>query len=131
MKLTEETAGICGLFCGTCPMFPEYCGGCKSDRVHPYCNPCRHGFTDCAREHDVTRCWECSAFPCDRLQAFSKEHIENGKCHHENIIRDLQTMKEIGVQGWVDMQTKSHVCPNCGNMKIWYEDECSRCPKAE
>ena len=127
MSLSNETAGICGLFCGTCQMFPEYCDGCLSDRVFSYCVQCRHGFRDCAKEHQVTWCWECTAFPCERLEGFSKEHIVNGICHHEHVIEDLQYMKEHGVEAWVQMQEQTHRCSTCGTLMHWFEPNCQKC----
>ena len=127
MKLTPVTAGICGLFCGTCPHFIKDCDGCLSDRVVEDCVNCKRGFRDCAKEHNVTRCNECKEFPCKRLDDFSKIHIVNGKHHHEHIFEDLNKMNEIGVQAWVDMQTEKNTCPKCGQLEIWYEDCCSNC----
>ena len=127
MSLSNETAGICGLFCGTCQMFPEHCDGCLSDRVFSYCVQCRHGFRDCAKEHQVTWCWECTAFPCERLEGFSKEHIVNGICHHEHVIEDLQYMKEHGVEAWVQMQEQTNRCSACGTLMHWFEPNCQKC----
>ena len=117
----EKCAGICGLFCGTCPSYPEDCHGCLSDKVRPGCEECIPGFRACSREHGVTRCYECGAFPCGRIHEFSKQHIVNGICHHENIIRDLKEMDRIGVENWVKDQTAQHICPQCGELMWWCE----------
>ena len=117
----EKTAGICGLFCGTCPSYPQDCHGCLSDKVRAGCEECSPGFRDCSREHGVTRCFDCTEFPCDRLRWFSKQHIVNGICHHENILRDLEEMKHRGVESWVESQTARHTCPQCGELMHWCE----------
>lgn len=125
MKLTPCVAGICGLFCGTCPSFAEgKCSGCLSDHVAPHCVACVNGFRTCAAEQGVTRCFECAQFPCERLEAFSKIHIVNGICHHTHVIDDLNAMRQIGVQAWVDKQTQAHTCPECGRLILWHEREC-------
>ena len=129
MKLSNETVGICGLFCGTCQAFPQYCDGCLSDRVAAPCVQCSHGFRDCAKEHQVTWCWECADFPCERLKQFSKEHIVNGICHHEHIIEDLNFMKTHGVENWVDKQVQAHTCQQCGSLIVWFEQECPNCKR--
>lgn len=118
----ESTAGICGLFCGTCPYYPNDCHGCLSDKVRGDCVICVHGFRACADAHAVQRCFECPDFPCQRLEDFSKIHIVNGICHHENVIRDLTEMRETGVKSWVEKQTGLHTCQACGQLKVWYED---------
>ena len=117
----EKAVGICGLFCGTCPSYPEDCYGCLSEKVRSGCEACTPGFRDCAQAHGVRYCFQCEAFPCDRLQWFSKQHIVNGICHHENIIRDLEQMKRDGVRAWVQEQTRCHTCPRCGELMYWCE----------
>ena len=117
----ENTAAICGLFCGTCPDYPENCHGCLSDKLRGDCVACTPGFRTCAKEHGVKRCFACSRFPCERLVAFSKVHIVNGICHHENIITDLRQMKQTGVENWVAAQTARHTCPQCGELMWWCE----------
>lgn len=127
MKPGNETAAICGLFCGTCPHYPAECNGCLSDTVAADCQSCASGFRDCAREHGVVRCHECAAFPCALLKNFSTRHIVNGICHHAQVIDDLQRMREIGVDAWVAQQTQAHTCARCGRLIPWYESACPAC----
>ena len=126
-EYSTDLAGICGLFCGTCPSFPEKCEGCLSDRLAEHCVNCRFGFRVCAKEKGVTRCFECSDFPCDRLKSFIPVHVENDIVHHENIITDLRLMREIGVQNWVNQQVKDHTCPRCGKMIYWKDANTHNC----
>lgn len=123
----EQAAGICGLFCGTCQAYPEYCHGCLSDLVAAPCKVCSHGFRDCAREHQVTHCYMCAEFPCPRLEQFSHEHYQNGICHHEHVIEDGRDMREMGVKAWVARETAEHTCPLCGELIVWFEPECPHC----
>ena len=125
--LSTDTAGICGLFCGTCAFFGTECDGCLSDRVAPFCADCRHGFRTCSAAHGITRCHECGEFPCARLEEFSKIHIEHGVCHHTHVIDDLRFMRERGVEAWVEKQTQEHTCPKCGKLIIWYAQKCPDC----
>ena len=131
MKIANTAVGICGLFCGTYRAFPQECGGCLSDRVIGPCIECRHGFRKCAKEHDVTWCWECVNFPCKLLDKFSREHIVNGICHHEHVIEDLQFMKKYSVEKWIEQQVKLHSCPNCGSLIVWYDKECHNCANSK
>ena len=124
---STDLAGICGLFCGTCPAFPKECGGCLSDRVAEKCADCRHGFRKCAKEKGVTRCWECGDFPCRRLSDFIPVHVENSIVHHKNIIADLLLMKEIGVQNWINKQVAENTCSNCGELIYWHEADIHKC----
>lgn len=129
MKPGNETAAICGLFCGTCPSYPNECEGCLSSKVAADCQSCGNGFRECAARHEITRCCECGEFPCERLESFSKKHIVNGICHHEHVIESLQSMKEKGVPAWVEEQIKTHTCKNCKNLIPWFEIICPVCGK--
>lgn len=123
----EKTAAICGLFCGICPFYPEQCHGCLSDKLTAHCVTCPNGFRDCAAEHGVIRCYECEGFPCGRLQEFSRHHIENGICHHAEVIPDLQRMKRDGVATWVEEKTREYTCPRCGELIYWMEKNSHQC----
>lgn len=127
MKPGNETAAICGLFCGTCPYYPNKCEGCLSTKVASGCDTCENGFRDCAKLHKITRCHECGEFPCKRLEQFSTKHIVNGIYHHACVIDDLQKIQEIGIDAWVTEQTQTHTCPTCGNIIPWYEQDCPQC----
>ena len=124
----REVVGICGLFCETCPVYASgNCQGCLSEHVAEACVVCRHGFRDCAREHNVTWCCECGDFPCDRLRVFKDAHYENGISHHEHILEYVSRQREIGIENWAAEQEELNACPDCGTMIIWYEDRCRGC----
>lgn len=127
MTLHNDTAAICGLFCGICPSYPNSCEGCLSSHVAESCASCGNGFRTCVAEHGVTRCFECKEFPCARLEDFSHNHIENGICHHEHVIEDLSRMKEIGVTEWVEEQVEAHSCKECNELIPWSEHSCTKC----
>ena len=89
----SKMVGICGLYCGTCPCYLAdkkhdekylermsrergysveeiHCHGCLSDKVAVHCKDCSHGFRKCASEKQVTWCFQCDDFPCQRLKDF-------------------------------------------------------------
>lgn len=124
----EQCASICGLFCGACPAYPDQCHGCFSDFVRDGCKNCAtHGFLDCAAAHHVTRCFECSDFPCEKLKEFSRTPIINGICNHADVIPDSIRMKEVGVSQWVKEKIKEHQCPQCGELITWFDRKTHTC----
>lgn len=124
----EECASICGLFCGACPEYPDGCHGCFSDFVREPCKNCnKHGFLECAVSHNVTRCYECKEFPCDKLKEFSTKPVINGICNHANVIPDLQQMKKVGVSQWIEKKIEEHKCHKCGELRNWYEKDTHNC----
>ena len=146
----EKVVGICGLYCGACPIYlasrendkeelrkisesrgipleEVYCDGCLSNRLFEACINCRHGFRRCAAEKKITWCFECPDFPCQRLELFKDIHIVNGISHHESVIKDLRYMKEWGIKRFVKEQEQKTRCPQCGKRLYWYLKECPMC----
>jgi len=145
-----ELAGICGIYCGTCPSYlaplqgdrdrlekmardqgrpieEVVCRGCLSDQVAVRCQDCAHGFRACASEQGVTWCFECGEFPCDRLEAFIPVHVVNGVIHHERILEHLEFMREHGVEAWVDREDEAGRCPECREPVYWSALTCPHC----
>jgi hypothetical protein len=146
----RNLVGICGIYCGTCPHYvaPRIqdeaylketsretgnsaeeirCDGCLSERVYRDCIDCRHGFRRCAREKNVTWCFQCADFPCRRLRDFLDIHVVNGVSHHAGLIEELQTMKDQGIDAWIEKQEEAGRCGECGKRLYWYELQCSSC----
>lgn len=145
-----NVVGICGLYCGTCPIYlahrkndidqlrkiseetgvpveKVYCDGCLSANVFSRCEDCRHGFRQCATENKVTWCFECPNFPCKRLSDFRDVHVVDGISHHAHVIDDLQSIKEHGIKKWLERQAREAVCPECGASLYWFSRKCSNC----
>lgn len=120
----DHTAGICGIFCGTCPMYPTQCEGCLSDNVAAPCRVCPNNFRTCASDHGATRCFECAEFPCARLEDFRDSHWENGISHHVDVISHLKRMKADGVSVWVAEETAKARCPHCESLTPWNKHQC-------
>jgi hypothetical protein len=149
-KNISDLVGICGLYCGNCPFYLAYrkkdttqlekiskesgipvekirCDGCLSRKPSIHCITCKLGFRECAADHKVTWCFQCSDFPCKRLEDFLNIHIVNGKSHHAKVIENLEFMKDHGIEKWVELQKRSSSCMDCGNQLYWFESKCSKC----
>lgn len=143
-------AGICGIYCGTCPSYlaprtgdyeqvqavaqrhglrPDevICDGCLSSRVMKPCRECWHGFRSCAAVHHVTWCFQCAEFPCKRLAGFRDVHVKNGISHHEHVVEHLESMKAHGLSAWLDSQAEQACCTACGTISYWYSHNCVSC----
>jgi len=56
--------GVCGLVCEYCPLFTsKKCPGCRPNEFCP--------LPACAKEKNVSLCFECNEFPCEK-------HYESG-----------------------------------------------------
>lgn len=136
----RELAGICGLYCGACPVYRAYkdkdstllrklaavgnipvekiaCDGCLSPSYRLYLPPDSRdcNFRRCAKKHKVTWCFECTEFPCKMINDFSRD----GRAHHTAVIENLKEMKSLGVDKWLKIQEKRWLCPHCGKKLHW------------
>ena len=68
-KRNNQLLSLCGLNCGLCPMHIDgYCPGCGGGAGNQSCRIAR-----CSLEHDnLTYCYECSSYPCDKYMKFAK-----------------------------------------------------------
>jgi len=134
----------CGLYCGACPILaanergdeewikkaaemkkckPEElrCLGCKTEVTAVFCTDCK--MRPCAREKGLEFCFECDEFPCSTLMAFRKD----ASPHHSIVIKNLEAIREKGVEEWLKDERSRWSCPGCGKRFTWYGEVCSEC----
>lgn len=131
----------CGIYCGACDTLaanengklwklardwnrsPEdlRCHGCKSDVRSIYCANC--AMRACAVEKDVEFCFECGEYPCEKLASFRADECP----HHTVVIENLETIRNVGVDMWLEAQAERWKCPSCGTRFTWYDKRCKQC----
>lgn len=140
--MASELIAYCGLYCGACsfrvafeendrehitqmPAYYdrlkneplEFCPGC---RLENKCGEC--DIRDCAISKGIEHCGQCKDFPCDILARFNSD----GKPHHEESINNLNLIKEIGEEAWLELMRGKWTC-KCGSKYSWYYKECLKC----
>jgi hypothetical protein len=141
--MSDETlVGVCGLYCGTCPIYRMYkdedterleraaretfhckpeeivCEGCHGPIECLWSPECR--IRTCALERGLGSCCECSDLPCDELSAFSADR-------RDIPIANLRRVAEIGLEAWVAEQDARWRCPACGKPVDIYSETCRAC----
>ncbi len=119
MKKAKELTAPCGIDCFNCQV---YAGNiteetkavmAKQLRLDPAkvpCNGCRQqkgcrlhwnscDTLDCVRAKGVEFCFECTEFPCPRLQPASDGA---GKYPHNMKVYNLCRIKSVGVEKWAE-----------------------------
>lgn len=138
--------GACGLYCGACyhyrASFYESerlqreaarrgrdpvgftCQGCRSDKlyIHVGCVQCE--IRACVDGREIAHCGICVEFPCERIKAFQSD----GRVHHQDVLTQLERLREIGPDRWLAGQARRWEC-ECGEPYSWYEETCSQCGK--
>ncbi len=147
----EYLVSVCGTYCGACPMyinnqlddkqkvkkmFESYagrpmnmnletlvCDGCLSDgQIAFHCQNCEMRL--CAKDKpDVTRCSDCSDFPCSRMTDFSND----GKLHHAELLDNLRNLQKMGIKDWTKNEKERWTCPECSHPLSWYDAVCTDC----
>ncbi len=145
--MAHELLGVCGLYCGSCyhyqalsyaperlsaeaarrgrPVEGFTCRGCRSDQpyIHAHCAHC--ALRACADGRGIAHCGLCAEFPCERLRAFQSD----GRVHHRDIFRELETLREQGAEVWLAAQAQRWQCA-CGEPFSWYDETCHHCGAA-
>ena len=128
MSSEEWVISVCGLNCAKCDIYQashgneilrdeiiEWFKKERNETVKPdqiKCAGCRgpidrHWSPDCkmmlcARDRGLQFCFECEDFPCTYVNEFRSDGIS----HHERTIENLEKMKEIGIEAWIEEQKR-------------------------
>ncbi len=139
MKFRLDT--FCGLYCGACDVLqanvsgtvetlaqawgtqPEQlrCRGCKSEVNAVYCVDC--SIRGCSQRRGVEYCFQCSDYPCTHLEDFRSDEC----AHHSVVLRNLDEMRRLGPDRWLEEQRLRWSCPHCGVAFTWYDKTCGGC----
>jgi hypothetical protein len=83
------------------------CGGCRSPLNIHWSPDCE--LLSCAKQKGYQYCFECTHFPCEKLQKFSSD----GRAHHKRTVENMRRMKEIGLEAWIAQQNQKGLCVFC------------------
>ena len=135
--MNNENVGYCGLYCGGCKIYqstisgkpeidennkPIYCDGCASSRLTGWCSTCK--IKECNQKKGIRFCIECNLNPCEMLIAFMND---SKYPYHQEIQKDMKSIKELGVIKWIKIKDKQYHCKKCNNLINWFETKCSQC----
>jgi hypothetical protein len=98
-----------------------YCEGCQSDIRTIHCRSC--AIRECAFSKGLTHCSQCGDFPCKRLVEFNQDAYP----HHHEVLKNIERIREIGIDAWLEEQRARWHCPDCGSASCWYADTCPDC----
>lgn len=127
----------CGLYCGAClcnivkdegtivevaarlnrSVEQLICTDCKTAK-HQDCS-----FVLCCTAKQLNNCSECPEMPCEEITRFANDGIK----HHALIIGNLQSIREIGLEAWIEKQKQQYTCQTCGARLSWQATSCDKC----
>lgn len=134
MKMPEQidTALLapCGMNCIVCykmvgiRQYAKTCAGClKGDSGKPeHCRKCK--IKACAQDKNLTRCFECSGFPCKLIKNLDKSYV---KRYAVSLVSNALAAKETGVSEFLEQDRKKWTCLDCGGAFSLHDGLCSEC----
>lgn len=119
----------CGINCGTCMAnlrAKNKCFGCRVDfdSKRKTCNECKIKNCDLLAETSTKFCYECEKFPCDRMKHIDKRYLTK---YRAGLIQNLVTIKEKGMENFLELEVIKWTCPNCGSATSVHRDKCPAC----
>ncbi|MCJ7762649.1 DUF3795 domain-containing protein [Candidatus Bathyarchaeota archaeon] len=133
-NLTSDLIAPCGMNCALCASNLALKNDLQSKGIKiPYCTGCRQRNKKCAfikkqcsklLNGEVTYCFECTSFPCNRLKTLNDRYKERYKM---SMIENLSFIKKHGTQNFLEEQAKRWKCPNCGELISCHNGICFNC----
>ena len=121
----------CGMNCGTCIAYlreKNRCCGCwPDDKAKP--KSCALCIVKNCEYLDQTKskfCYECEKFPCKRIKQLDKRYSTK---YRVSFIRNLLSIKEIGISEFLLNEAQRWTCPGCGSVVSVHRDHCLNCNK--
>lgn len=128
---SEELIAPCGINCGACKYYLTKTRGLyKSNRSGCIgCIPRDKGCTyqggcEPLNKRAIRFCYECSNFPCDKLQKLNKRYSTK---YHTNLLDNLMEIKNKGLKLWLGEEERKWKCTNCGGMVSIHTHCCFDC----
>jgi hypothetical protein len=132
--MDEKLIAPCGINCAVCIAYlsnvndinkkgfhKKYCEGCL-----PRGKNCLHMGDSCTKLRDglVRFCYECVDFPCRHLKTLDKRYASK---YHLNVIENLRSIKEQGMEGFLETERRKWRCPDCGGTICCHNGLCLGC----
>jgi hypothetical protein len=118
----------CGVICDICLGYQREknkCIGCLNTGNKPYhCTVC--SIKSCAEKkgNEALLCHDCVMFPCRRIKNLDKRYTLK---YGESPIQNLDKIKEIGLQQFIDIEKEKWKCTTCGQLLCVHREVCLNC----
>ncbi len=127
----------CGMNCGLCTAYLAYARNIPKQRGIQYCMGCRIRNKNCAFikkacpqkvGKDINYCFECPQMPCPHLKTLDARYRRD---YNTSLIKNLEFMKEHGVDAFIKTQHEEHRCSKCGGVTSVHNGFCYDCGRDE
>jgi hypothetical protein len=134
LTINQVLIAPCGMNCAICAGYLALKHNLKAKGIRMiHCTGCRPRSKRCAflkeqcvklSKGQVTYCFECRSFPCNRLRTIDKRYNSR---YRMSLIDNLLFMKEHGIKKFLEEQEKTWKCKTCGEMLCCHNGLCFNC----
>jgi len=127
MEMERNLIAPCGINCRLCRAYMQVgkskpCTGCRGDHTWKS-NSCVKNCEEMINGK-FDYCYECNEFPCRRVRHLDKRYrIRYGT----SVIENLNSIKEIGIDNFVESEERKWACPECGSILCMHKPQCLAC----
>ena len=128
----------CGMNCGICSGYLAWSHSNRKQRGKIYhCTGCRPRDKKCAflkrqcpslLNRRIEFCFECSDFPCRRLQHLDERYRKNYKM---SMIENLEEIRRGGIEAFLEAQQAKYRCARCEGVVCVHSGRCYDCEPTE
>lgn len=132
--MEEQLIAPCGMNCSLCVSYQSRKNDLKNKGFYKkYCSGCLPRGENCnhMKEHCdllgkglVRFCYECEAFPCNRLKSLDKRYRSK---YHMSMIENLKFIKENGIEMFLEKEAINWHCPECDGVICCHNGLCMNC----
>lgn len=133
-EMEEKLIAPCGMNCAICSRYLALRNDIRSKVIRmAYCSGCRQRDKKCAflkkkcqliLNGKVKYCYECQDFPCERLRRIDQRYQTFFRM---SMIRNLEYIKENGIQQFLKTEEEKWKCPECGQVICCHNGICFNC----
>ena len=132
--IRKELIAPCGMDCGVCSGYLAYSHNIPREKGKiSYCIGCRPRNKKCAflkrdcsllRENKIDFCFECNAFPCDKLKLIDDRYRTK---YGMSVVENLNYIKDNGIDKFLRNQKRKYKCFRCGDTICIHNKKCYTC----
>jgi len=129
LTFDESMIAPCGINCGTCMAFlrdKNKCFGCNVDfdSKKKTCTQCKIKNCEQLAMLSSGMCYECDMFPCEKIVHMDTRYRTK---YRASTIKNLVTIKEAGMETFLNQEQKKWTCPKCGSTTSVHWFNCPVC----
>ena len=132
--IDKKLIAPCGMNCSLCSGYLAQKNSLKEKVIgKQYCPGCRIANKQCAflkkkcdllLNNKVEFCFQCSDFPCKRLQALDRRYRTR---YRMSMIDNLNFIKANGLAKFIRLEKKKWKCKKCGGSICCHNGLCFKC----